>query len=234
MDNYREIRERVSAEDVAKLAGLRIVGHRTACPFHGGEHDNLSFHGGGYKCWVCGAAGSSIDFWAGYYHVPIIDAAKGINDAFELGLDMYHRRERLATPTQRIDAQQAQRERLAAAYDQWLVKQAAWGHSSLLQQACSLADSLTSGFLSTVTRNSHRDDRIALVAGRKHLRHLGRNFSVLRSVWAGEASEAEQRRAAALFAAERENVRGDIVDLRQSPSLLCRQDARDMEARYAT
>jgi hypothetical protein len=83
-------RESVSAEVAAIRYGLQINrAHRAKCPFHGGEHYNLSFKGVGFNCFVCGASGDSIEFTRLLfgYEKPI-EALKRLNEDFGLGINL--------------------------------------------------------------------------------------------------------------------------------------------------
>lgn len=207
-NDFAKIRDRVSAEDVARYAGLTIRAHRAACPFHGGTHENLSFHAGGFKCFVCGEAGSSLDFWGRYFDCDIPAAARGINDAFNLGLDLDHRRERLATPAERVSARQETDARLEDAANAWVMRR----YDRLLRgsESCwSLSFNLRYGFLSSPAAG-HRLHRDA----EKRLRRLGREFATLRAVRWGYADESDERRAAALFAAARQDAGDEIAEQR--------------------
>lgn len=50
-------------EGVAERLGLRVVRHKTLCPFHDDHHASLSFsvRRNTYRCFVCGANGDAID-----------------------------------------------------------------------------------------------------------------------------------------------------------------------------
>ncbi|MBQ6611061.1 MAG: hypothetical protein IJH70_11545 [Oscillospiraceae bacterium] len=86
---FEEIKRAVTAEEAARFYGLEVNSrsHRAKCPFHGGERENLSFHGLGYRCFVCGASGSVLDFTVGYLHLPsTLEAAKRLDRDFNLRL----------------------------------------------------------------------------------------------------------------------------------------------------
>ena len=50
-------------EGVAQQLGLKVIRHKTLCPFHNDSNPSLSFHirTNTYKCFVCDAHGSTID-----------------------------------------------------------------------------------------------------------------------------------------------------------------------------
>lgn len=69
LEKIRKVKERSGgAETVARFYGLQINSrsHRAICPFHphrnGTPGENLSFYGGGFICFVCGAKGSALDY----------------------------------------------------------------------------------------------------------------------------------------------------------------------------
>ena len=88
-DFYREIRERVSAADAAKYYGMAVdrTGKKAVCPFHADKHPSLSFYRGGFKCFACGASGSSLDLTMQLLGLDLKDAAARLNEDFNLGLD---------------------------------------------------------------------------------------------------------------------------------------------------
>lgn len=88
-DFYREIRERVSAADAAKYYGMAVdrTGKKALCPFHADKHPSLSFYRGGFKCFACGASGSSLDLTMQLLGLDLKDAAARLNEDFNLGLD---------------------------------------------------------------------------------------------------------------------------------------------------
>lgn len=62
-DLFREVRERVSAQEAARRYGLTFDCHnRALCPFHPDHHPSMSFNEGRFRCWSCGASGDAIDF----------------------------------------------------------------------------------------------------------------------------------------------------------------------------
>jgi hypothetical protein len=86
---FEYARESVTAEQAASRYGIQINrGHRARCPFHGGEHFNLSFKGGGFNCFVCNLSGDAIEFvrLLFQYSKPF-EALKRINSDFGLGID---------------------------------------------------------------------------------------------------------------------------------------------------
>lgn len=81
-----------SAEHVAQIYGLKINPrtHRAVCPFHthgSNPDENLSFHGEGFRCFVCGASGSSLDYVQQLFGLSTItDAARRLDADLHLGV----------------------------------------------------------------------------------------------------------------------------------------------------
>lgn len=87
MIDFRSVRERVPAEDAARLYGLKFDRRGWAiCPFHQDKHPSISFKGGRFRCWACGANGDSLDFTARLFNLDNVQAAKKLNADFHLGL----------------------------------------------------------------------------------------------------------------------------------------------------
>ena len=88
-DFYRKIRERVSAADVAKYYGMAFDrgGKKAICPYHADKHPSLGFYKGGFRCFACGASGSSLDLTMQLLGIDLKAAAARLNLDFNLGLD---------------------------------------------------------------------------------------------------------------------------------------------------
>ena len=63
-------------EGVAARLGLRVVRHKSLCPFHEDSHPSLSFKvsKNTYRCFVCGASGGTIDLVIKYLHKDFREA----------------------------------------------------------------------------------------------------------------------------------------------------------------
>lgn len=86
---FTEIRERVTAEDAGRFYGMELSrdGKKALCPFHNDQHPSLSFYRGGFKCFACGASGSSLDLTMKILGLDLKGAAARLNEDFHLGLD---------------------------------------------------------------------------------------------------------------------------------------------------
>lgn len=105
-DPFEVVREQVTAQDAARHYGLTIDRRGWAlCPFHPDRHPSMSFKGGRFRCWVCGASGDAVDLVRGLFGGTYWEALQRINQDF--GLDLPISGE--PTPQQRAEAQERQR-----------------------------------------------------------------------------------------------------------------------------
>ena len=116
-DVFREVRERVSAQDAARHYGLTFDRRGWAlCPFHADKHPSMSFHKGRFRCWVCDVGGDSIDLTARLLGLDAMGAVERLNADFALALPLHRK------PTQ-AEAQQARRRLEVAgahnAFEEW-------------------------------------------------------------------------------------------------------------------
>ena len=84
---FESVRAQVSALDVAERYGLNIQHGKAPCPWHNDRHPSLSFKSGRCRCFACNNGGSSIDLAARLLGCSPLDAAKRLNQDFNLGLD---------------------------------------------------------------------------------------------------------------------------------------------------
>ncbi len=133
-DFFSEVRERVSAKEVAVFYGLEVDRHgKVRCCFHSPDrHPSMTFKDRRFKCWSCGASGDSIDFTAKLFGLEPLEAVAKINQDFGLNLPLYHR------PTIQEEREARKRREVAQAhqkFEQWR-KQTA----TLLDRACYVAN----------------------------------------------------------------------------------------------
>lgn len=98
IDVFRAAREAVSSLDVARHYGF--APNRAGficCPFHNERTPSLKlFPDGGWKCFGCGAGGTSIDFVSRLLELEPLAAVERLNTDFGLGLPLH----RKPTPTE--------------------------------------------------------------------------------------------------------------------------------------
>ena len=116
-DVFREVRERVSAQDAARHYGLTFDRRGWAlCPFHNDKHPSMSFHKGRFRCWVCDVGGDSIDFTARLLGLDAMGAVERLNADYGLALPLHRK------PTQ-AEAKAARRRLEVAeahrAFEEW-------------------------------------------------------------------------------------------------------------------
>ena len=91
-DIFREVRERVSAQDAARHYGLTFDRRGWAlCPFHADKHPSMSFHNGRFRCWVCDVGGDSIDLTARLLGLGAMGAVERLNADFSLALPLHRK-----------------------------------------------------------------------------------------------------------------------------------------------
>lgn len=76
-------------EGVAERLGLRVVRHKSLCPFHNDHHASLSFsvRRNSYRCFVCGASGGTIDLVMRHLHVDFREACRWLANENNVILD---------------------------------------------------------------------------------------------------------------------------------------------------
>jgi DNA primase len=78
-------------EGVAERLGLRVRMHKALCPFHDDHHASLSFstRRNTFRCFVCGAAGGTIDLVMRLLNKPFLDACRWLADEHNVILTEY-------------------------------------------------------------------------------------------------------------------------------------------------
>lgn len=89
-DVFREVRERVSAEDAARQYGMEFDRRGWCrCPFHNDRKPSMSFRAGRFRCWACNASGDSIDFTGRLLGLEPLAAVERLNADFALALPLH-------------------------------------------------------------------------------------------------------------------------------------------------
>ena len=78
-------------EGVAERLGLRVVRHKSLCPFHADEHPSLSYSVSKniYHCFVCGAKGGTIDLVMRHLNLDFKAACRWLADEHNVILDAW-------------------------------------------------------------------------------------------------------------------------------------------------
>ncbi|WP_191399169.1 CHC2 zinc finger domain-containing protein [Flavonifractor sp. An306] len=116
-DPFEAVREQVTAQDAARHYGLNLDRRGWAlCPFHPDHKPSMSFKGGRFRCWVCGASGDAVDLVRGLFGGTYWEALQRINMDFGLGLALSGE----ITPQQRAEAIERKRIReLHQRFERW-------------------------------------------------------------------------------------------------------------------
>lgn len=127
MNIFQEIKERVTAKDVAKAYGLTVSKNNMAnCPFHDDRHPSMKIDRG-YFCFACGAKGDAIGYVAQRYGLSQYDAAQKIIHDLHLPISTdrhYPRRQSKETyQWQKMMAQQEKLLRTKERFRKWKLTQ---------------------------------------------------------------------------------------------------------------
>ena len=88
MNIFQEMKERVTARQVAERYGLKVSRNGMArCPFHNDKHPSMKIDRN-YYCFACGAKGDAVNYVAVLFGLSQLEAAKKINDDFSLNLSI--------------------------------------------------------------------------------------------------------------------------------------------------
>ena len=84
-------------EAVAERLGLRVVRHKSLCPFHDDHHASMSYSTSRntFRCFVCDARGGTIDLVMRHLNMSFPDACRWLANGTNIILDTYRPR----TPT---------------------------------------------------------------------------------------------------------------------------------------
>ena len=86
MNIFREVKNHVTARQVAERYGLKIRRNGMACcPFHNDKHPSMKIDQN-YYCFACGAKGDAISYVAERFGLSQLEASKKINEDFSLGI----------------------------------------------------------------------------------------------------------------------------------------------------
>ena len=97
-------------EGVAERLGLRVVRHKSLCPFHDDHHASLSFSvsRNTFRCFVCGASGGTIDLVMRHLGMDFRKACRWLADEHNIILDEWQPTT-AAAPPKAFDAQRYER-----------------------------------------------------------------------------------------------------------------------------
>lgn len=86
MNIFQEVKERVTAKQVAERYGLKVERNGMACcPFHNDKHPSMKIDQN-YYCFACGAKGDAVNYVAVLFGLSQFEAAKKIIEDCSLGI----------------------------------------------------------------------------------------------------------------------------------------------------
>lgn len=86
MNIFQEVKERVTAKQVAERYGLKVERNGMACcPFHNDKHPSMKIDQN-YYCFACEAKGDAVNYVAVLFGLSQFEAAKKIIEDFSLGI----------------------------------------------------------------------------------------------------------------------------------------------------
>ena len=86
MNIFKEVKERITARQVAERYGLKVSRNGMACcPFHNDKHPSMKIEQN-YYCFACGAKGDAVNYVAVLSGLSPFEAAKKINEDFSLDI----------------------------------------------------------------------------------------------------------------------------------------------------
>lgn len=118
IDPFDHIRNNIDIEAVAQRYSIQVDRHgKSSCIFHQDKKPSMSFNkkNNRFKCFACGASGSSIDLVAKLFDLEPLEAVKKISADFGLGLDF---KGEYRPDTAKIQEMERQRQ-LKQAFDDW-------------------------------------------------------------------------------------------------------------------
>lgn len=92
MNIFTDVKEAVSAKEVASFYGLRVNSRGFClCPFHPDKHPSMKVDNNHYHCFGCGAHGDAVNLVAGLYGLSQYESAKKIICDLQLPIDISSR-----------------------------------------------------------------------------------------------------------------------------------------------
>lgn len=84
MSIFSDVKEYLTAKQVAEYYGLQVKRNGMACcPFHDAKHPSMKI-GKFYRCFACGAGGDAVDYVSRMFGLSQYDAALKLIDDFQL------------------------------------------------------------------------------------------------------------------------------------------------------
>lgn len=94
MNCLEEIRNRLNIRTVAEHYGIEIKRNNTClCPFHDDHHPSAHIYPNAFHCFTCNVHYDILGFVMELFGLSAIDAAKKLNDDFNLGISFDYEKE---------------------------------------------------------------------------------------------------------------------------------------------
>ena len=112
MNIFSEVKEYLTARQVAEYYGLKVRRNGTACcPFHDDKHPSMKIDKN-YHCFACGVGGDAVDYVSRMFGLSQYDAALKLIEDFTLSIDAKGNAELSVQEKERIRRETAERERI--------------------------------------------------------------------------------------------------------------------------
>lgn len=112
MNIFAEVKEHLTAKQVAEYYGLKVGRNGMACcPFHDDHHPSMKIDKN-YHCFACGVGGDAIDYAARMYGLSQYDAARKMIEDFGLPIAIGSKVEVNYREKNRICKEREERERI--------------------------------------------------------------------------------------------------------------------------
>ena len=122
MNIFQEVKERVTAKQVAERYGLKVERNGMACcPFHNDKHPSMKIDQN-YYCFACGAKGDAVNYVAVLFGLSQFEAAKKIIEDFSLGIPIEQPKRKQNSGFKKIEKVPTKEERIQFVQkkiDQW-------------------------------------------------------------------------------------------------------------------
>lgn len=122
MNIFSEIKEHLTARQVAEYYGLKVKRNGTACcPFHNDKHPSMKIDKN-YHCFACGVGGDAVDYVSRMFGLSQYDAALKLIEDFALPIDVKGNAELSVQEKERIRRENAEREkitRIKERFEKW-------------------------------------------------------------------------------------------------------------------
>ena len=112
MNIFSEVKEYLTARQVAESYGLQIKRNGTACcPFHNDKHPSMKIDRN-YHCFACGAGGDVIDYVSRMFGLSQYDAACKLIEDFRLPIEVKKHKELSRQEKERIRKERTEQKRI--------------------------------------------------------------------------------------------------------------------------